>query len=63
MVELFDFRQLSALFGLDWSIADFVLRQCLHWLSHLGHMSSEHLPKQLLFGELLKRRPFHGAKK
>ena len=26
-------------------------------------MSSDRLPKQLLFGELLKRRPFYGAKK
>ena len=31
------------------------------WLS--GRMNSERLPKQLLFGELLKKKPFHGAKK
>jgi len=41
-------RQLPGLFGLDWSIAGFVLRQRLHWLGHLGRMSSERLPKQLL---------------
>ena len=26
-------------------------------------MSSKQLPKQLLFGKLLKNRPFHGTKK
>ena len=29
----------------------------------MSHMGSECLPKQLLFGELLKKRPFHDAKK
>jgi len=46
-----------------WSIADFILNQQLWWLGHLGRMSNERLPKQLFFGELLKKRPFHGAKK
>ena len=44
-------------------MADFVLDQRLRWLGYLGRMSSDRLPKQLLFGELLKRRPFYGAKK
>ena len=35
------------------------LLMCLRWLGHLGNMGCEHLPKQLLFGELLKKRPFH----
>ena len=35
----------------------------LRWLGHLGHMSDDRLPKQLLFGELQKTRPFHGTKK
>jgi len=26
-------------------------------------MDDSHTPKQLLFGELLRRRPFHGVKK
>ena len=37
--------------------------QRLQWLGHLGRMSSDRLPKQLLFGELLKKRLFYGAKK
>jgi len=48
---------------LCWSIADFILNQRLQWLGHLGHMSVDRLLKQLLFRELLKKRPFHSAKK
>ena len=56
-------RQLSGQFGLYWSIADFALKQRLRWLGHLGRMDSMWLPKQFLFGELMKKRPFHGTKK
>ena len=56
-------QQLSGQFGLYWLIADFVLNQWLWWLGHLGHMSGDQLPKQLLFGEPLKKRTFYGANK
>ena len=56
-------RRLSGQLGLYWSIADFILQQRLKWLGHLGRMNSERLPKQLLFGELVRKRPFHGTKK
>ena len=29
----------------------------------MGRMDEQCAPKQLLFGELVKRRPFHGPKK
>jgi len=51
-------KQLSGKFGLYWSIADFILNQWLRLLAHLARMRDDRLPKQLLFGELLKKRPF-----
>ena len=41
-------QQLSGQFGLYWSTANLVLKQCLWWLGHLGRMSCDRLPKQLL---------------
>ena len=46
---------------MQWS--DFIMERRLRWLVHLGCMSDDRLPKQLLFGELQKTRPFHGTKK
>jgi len=34
----------------------------LYWLGHAATMSDDHLPKQLLFGQLPQRQPPHGAK-
>ena len=39
---------------MPWSIADYLLEHRLWWLDHLGHMGNDHIPKKLLFGELVK---------
>ena len=39
------------------------MKHRLRWLGHMAHMESDRLPKQLLFGELVKRRPSHVVKR
>ena len=56
-------RRLASVFGMQETISDLVMEQQLRWLGHVGHMDEERLPKRVLFGELRKKRPRHGAKK
>ena len=46
-------------------IEDLLMAHRLRWLGHLGRMEDErlHVPKKLLFGEQVKKRPCHGVKK
>jgi len=56
-------KNLSEAFGLQWSVADFIMERHLRWLGHFGHMSDDRVPMQLLFGELQRTQPFHRTKK
>ena len=56
-------RQLGEMFGMKMSILDIILEQRLRWLGHVGRMDETRLPKKILFGELRKTRPRHGAKR
>ena len=49
--------------GITDTVGEMLIRHQLRWLGHLGRMGSERLSKQLLFGEFIKTRPQHGAKK
>ena len=43
------------------TIPNLLPKQRLRWLGHMPHMKPSHSPKQLLFGELEKKRPSHGT--
>ena len=43
-------------------MAEILMKHRLHWLGHLARMESHRMPKQLLFGELEKKRRSHGTK-
>ena len=47
----------------DKSLLDVIIEQQLRWLGHLSRMEKNRLPKRVLFGELEKKRPFHGTKR
>ena len=57
-------RRLAREFGLkNLAIESLLMSHRLRWLSHLGRMGEERMPKQLPFGELEKKRPFIGPNK
>ena len=56
-------RRLAAGFGMEETIADLLMHHRLRWLGHLARMEDHRMPKQLLFGEVTKKRPAHGAKR
>ena len=56
-------QRLAESFGMEESMKDILLKHRLRWLGHLGRMDTERIPKQLLFGELWKKRPCHGPRK
>ena len=49
--------------GMGEKMADILMGHRLRWLGYLARMESNRLPKQLLFGELVKKRPSHGTKR
>ena len=55
--------QLASEFGMEEPLEDLLMAYRLRWLGHLGRVGEERLPMKILFGELEKRRPCHGAKK
>ena len=56
-------ERLAHEFGLQEPVESMLMSHRLWWLDHLGRMGGERMPKQLLFGELEKKRPFCGPRK
>ena len=55
-------EQLAVEFGMTDGVGVLLVQHRLHWLDHVVRMGDDRLPKQMLFGELLTARPFHGPK-
>ena len=55
-------EQLALEFGMTEGMDVLLALRRLRWLGHVGRMEVDRLPKQILFGELLSARPFHGPK-
>ena len=50
-------RELAKAFGMTESVTDILRKHRLRWLGHVARMDNNRIPKQLLFGELLRPRP------
>ena len=44
------------------SLRCLLMERHMKWLGHVCRMNDNQQPKRLLFGELVKARPFHGTK-
>ena len=56
-------KRMAAACGMEETLEHLLMKQRLRWLGHLARMESSRMPKQLLFGELEKKRPSHGTKR
>lgn len=56
-------NELAETFGMMESMTEILRRHRLRWTGHMARMDDSRLPKQLLFGELVKPRPRHGTKR
>ena len=48
--------------GLQQLIEEMIMERQIQWLGRLARMEEHRMPRQALFGQLRKTRPFHGVK-
>ena len=56
-------EKIAAACGMEETMEHLLMKQRLRWLGHPARMESSRMPKQLLFGELERKRPSHGTKR
>ena len=56
-------RELAEAIGMMESMTEILRRHRLSWLGHVARMDDSRMPKQLLFGELMRLHPRHGTKR
>ena len=56
-------RELAGWFGMTENMADIIRKHQCRWLGHLSRMDNSRIPKQLVFGELIKTHHGHGPKR
>jgi len=56
-------KELASAFGMEETMEELLRKHRLRWLGHVARMDDHRLPKQMLFGELLKSRPPHGVRR
>ena len=56
-------RELAETIGMTESMTEILRRHWLRWLGCVARMDDSRMPKQLLFGELVRPRPRHGTRR
>ena len=53
---------MRAKFGMEGTIEKEVMLKRLRWLGHTCRIAESRMPKRIIFGRLLAKRPFYGVK-
>ena len=54
-------KELAETFGMTEHMMEILRKHRLQWIGHVAWMDDGRMPKQLLFGELVRPRPRHGT--
>jgi len=60
--EQITFREFAGCFGMNEKKTEIISKYRCQWLGHLARITNDRIPKQLLFGELIKTCPRQGPR-